>query len=80
MWMGGEAGSCTVRPAGERSLNGNVLGMVKGPVGKWCARMAGRKAGTARAQSEAQISLHLLDHGQDVGFVLIRMEATGEFY
>ena len=60
MWMGGEAGSCTVRPAGERSLNGNVLGMVKGPVGKWCARMAGRKAGTARAQSEAQISLHTL--------------------
>lgn len=54
--------------------------MVKGPVGKWYARMAGRKAGTARAQSEAQVSLHLLDHGQDVGFVLIRMEATGGFY
>ena len=42
--------------------------MVKGPVDKWCARMAGRKAGAARAQSEARISLHLLDHVQDVGF------------
>ena len=49
-------------------------------MGKWCARMAGRKAGAARAQSEARISLHLLDHGQDVGFVLISMQTTGGFY
>lgn len=38
------------------------------------------EGGAARAWLEAQISLHLLDHRQDVGFVLIRMEATGGFY